>query len=179
MPKASRKSLSFLQRHPRRLGVNLIALLTLVYCAWAHSFETVLITLMSVMAALFPCRRSRRLAVSIVTLLSASLLCCRMSYSLAVGLVALQSVSSPCCQRPHLAAGRLEICLTAFQSHHLMISIITLQLLILSLIMRHSTRVREFTTLSTMGDMGLTHHHFQFYRHKLTEWACNLTKFIT
>ena len=179
MPKASRKRLSFLQRHPRRLGVNLIALLSPVYCARAHGFETVLVTLMSVMAAVSPCCRSRHLAVSIVTLLSASSPCCRLSHSLAVGLIALQSVSSPCCQPPRLAAGRLEICLTAFQSHHLTISIITLQLLILSLIMCHSTRVREFTTLSTMGDMGLTHHHFQFYRYKRTEWACHLTKFIT
>ena len=177
--KGFQKKLVFLQRHPHCLGVNLIALLTPVYCARAYGFETVLVTLMSVMAALSPCRRSRHLAVSIVTLLSASSPCCRLSHSLAVGLIALQSVSSPCCQPPCLAAGALEICLTAFQCHHFTISIITLQLLILSLIMRHRTRVREFTTLSTMGDMGLTHHHFQFYRHKRTEWACHLTKFIT
>ena len=125
------QSLSFLQRHPRRLGVILVALLTLVYCARTHGFETVLVTLMSVMAALSPCSRSRHLAVSIVTLLSAPSPCCRLSHSLAAGLVALQSVSSPCCQPPHLAVGRLEICLTTLQSvsspndqyHHLAVSI--------------------------------------------------------
>ena len=97
------------------------------------------------MAALSPCSRSRHLAVSIVTLLSAPSPCFLLSHSLAVGLVALQSVSSPCCQPPRLAVGRLEICLTALQSapspcsrpRHCAVGPITLQLLILSLITRH------------------------------------------
>ena len=88
-------------------------------------------------------------------------------YLLAAGLVTLQSVLSPCCQPPrlasrcltvlesvsspysqyrHLAIGRLEICLTALQSapspcsrsRHLAVGPITLQLLILSLITRHT-----------------------------------------
>ena len=151
------QSLSFLQRHPRGLGVILIALLTLVYCARTHCFGIVLVTLMWVSSAQWqlyrlaaglvtlqsvssPCSQYRHLAVSIVTLLSAPSPCCWLSHSLAVGLVALQSVSSPCCQPP-----RLEICLTALQSapspcsrpRHLAVGPITLQLLILSLITRH------------------------------------------
>ena len=115
------QSLSFLQRHPRRLGVILIALLALVYCAQTHGFETVLVTLMWVSSAEW------------------------QLYCLAAGLVTLQSVSSPCCQPPRLAVGLLEICLTALQSasspcgrsRHLAVGAITLQLLILSLITRH------------------------------------------
>ena len=105
------------------------------------------------MAALSPCSGSHHLAVSIVTLLSAPSPCCGLSHSLAVGLVALQSVSSPCCQPPGLAVGHLEICLTALQSapspcsrpRHLAVGPITLQLLILSLITRHTCRDREQT----------------------------------
>ena len=93
-----------------------------------------------------PCSRSRRLTVSIVTLLSARSPCCQLSHSLAVGLVALQSVSSPCCQPPRLAVSRLEIFLIALQTapspcsrpRHLAVGPITLQLLILSLITRHT-----------------------------------------
>ena len=78
-------------------------------------------------------------------------------------LVALQSVSSPCCQPPRLAVGRLEICLTALQSapspcsrpRHLAVGPITLQLLILSLITRHSSgllvRIGDRTQWSGSG----------------------------
>ena len=136
---------------------HLIALLTLVYCARTHSFETVYQWNGSSIAL----QRSRHLAVSIVTLLSAPSPCCRLSHSLAVGLVALQSVSSPCCQPPRLAVGRLEICLTALQSapspcsrpRHLAVGPIALQLLILSLITRHRNKTSQvchwFSTLST------------------------------
>ena len=79
------QSLSFLQRHPRRLGVILIALLTLVYCARTHGFETVLVTLMEVSSVEW------------------------QLYRLAAGLVTLQSVSSPCCQPPRLAASPLAL----------------------------------------------------------------------
>ena len=102
--------------HPHRLGVILIALLTLVYCARSHGFETVLVTLMWVSSVEW---QLYHLAAGLVTLQSVSSApspCCRLSHSLAVSLVALQSVLSPCCQPPHLAVGRLEICLTALQS---------------------------------------------------------------
>ena len=117
------QSLSFLQRHPRRLGVILITLLALVYCARTHGFWDCPrhsdVGLISGMAALLPCSGSRHLTI--------------------------KSVSSPCCQPPRLAVGPLEICLTALQSapspcgrsRHLAVGPITLPLLILSLITRH------------------------------------------
>ena len=105
------QSLSFLQRHPRRLRVILIALLALVYCARTHGLETVLVTLMWVSSAQW------------------------QLYRLAAGLVTLQSVSSPCCQPPRLAAR----CLTALQSvwspysqyRHLAVSLLALLLVAL------------------------------------------------
>ena len=156
------QSLSFLQRHSRRLRVILIALLTLVLL---HSYSRLWdcprhcdVGLISGIAALSLCSRSRHLAVSIVTLLSAPLPCFPLSHSLAVGLIALQSVSSPRCQPPRLAVGRLEICLTALQSaplpcsrpRHLAVGPITLQLLILSLITRHTIKTGSPQWLSAL-----------------------------
>ena len=67
------QSLSFLPRHPRRLEVILITLLTLVYCARIHGFETVLVTLIWVSSVEW---QLYRLAASLVTLLSAPSPCC-------------------------------------------------------------------------------------------------------
>ena len=127
------QSLSFLQRHRRRLGVILIALLTPVYCARTHGFGTYCprpVTLMSVSSAGWqlhrlaarlvtlhsvssPCSQYRHFAVSLLALLLAALKSvsrpCSRSRRLAVSLLALLSASSPC-------VGRIEICLTALQS---------------------------------------------------------------
>ena len=63
--------------------------------------------LISGMAALLPCSRSRHLTISIVTLLSASSPCCwspwSLPHSLAISPIALWSISSPCCWPHHLA----------------------------------------------------------------------------
>ena len=138
------QSLSFLQRHPCRLGVILIALLTLVYCVRTHGFETVLVTLRSVSS---PGWQLYRLAAGLVTLQSVSSPCCQPPRLAAGCLTALQSVSSPYSQYRHLAVSLLASLLVALksasqpcsQSRHLTISIITLQLFkILSLITRHT-----------------------------------------
>ena len=126
------QSLSFLQRHPRRLGVILIALLTLAYCARTHGFETVLFTLMYVSSARW---QLYRLAAGLVTLQSVSSPCCQPPRLAAGCLTALQSVSSPYSQYRHLAVSLLALLLVALksasqpcsQSRHLTISIITLQ----------------------------------------------------
>ena len=142
------QSLSFSQRHPRRLGDILIALLTPVYCARTHGFETVLVTLMSVSSAGWQLHR------------------------LSAGLITLQSVSSPCCQPPLLAAGCLEICLTALQSvlspysqyRHLAVSLLALLLATLKSASQPCSQSRHFTisiiTLQLLILSLITHHNF-------------------
>ena len=103
--------LSFLERHHRRFGVILIALLTLVYCARTHGFETALVTLMSahqrddssiaLQPVSSPCSQYRRhLAVSPLALLPAVSQPCSRSRRLTVSIVTLLSASSPCCWSP-------------------------------------------------------------------------------
>ena len=106
------QSLSFLQRHSCRLGVILIALLTLVYCARTHGFETVLVTLMSVSSAGW---QLYHLAASLVTLQSVSSPSCQPSCLAAGCLTALQSVSSPYSQYRHLAVSLLPLLLVALK----------------------------------------------------------------
>ena len=133
------QSLCFLQRHPRHLGVILIALLTLVYCAQTHGFDCPRhcdVGLISGIAALSPCSGSRHLAVSITTLQSVSPPCCQPHRLAAHCLTALQSVPTPYSQYRHLAVSLLALMLVTLksvsqpcnQSHRLAVDFVTLLL---------------------------------------------------